>query len=662
MRTPWFSSLSLCLISSAMAAAADVSLLAMQSMGSGMMGLVSPSLQPFDHYERYSAVLSLEVVSVDADKHTMLLAVRHVIKGEFAARSITMAATAESVAGAFQQLPEPGLTVVAFVGKGKRGANDVLFYAGGEGQWQIGTVHTVGDATTAATWEWTEVLMKELYGTFNGHPVQLAAMLRDYAENRGFFPALAFTQFRAEHVVGQLAGPIAGVALYDVDGDGRPDALATSPAGCALFLQRTPLTFTDATAAAGLSGVVGRSINIADVDGDGRADLLIDGRILRQDAPGHFALTTLLPPAADRGVVMSIFADLDHDGFPDVLVSQDGSGLHAWRHPGAAGGPYVDITATLGLERPENGAGQSGFFSFGGLRSDQRDGIFLAVGSGLLLERQAPAAFAATAMPAYDFTVPAGARTGGGALLNVYDPTKPTLIFANDRGVNLVDIDNGKARDVGRYGNETVVVTESCQALIAEDLHASGNLDLYAISRSPTAGGNLYVNRGYGSFMVSTRYKADAIPGTAHKQGAGGVAAGDADGDGANDLLLGGVDGRLVLLVNAVLTGRGDDENPNRQDAVLARTALLAVAVTGPRGVVGASVSVIDKNDRLVAQRIIGGNPATGCRGPDVATLAIREPGDYRVSVRWSDGQIQTLQVTLAAKQLTRVRAARSTL
>ena len=44
-----------------------------------------------------------------------------------------------------------------------------------------------------------------------------------------------------------------------------------------------------------------------------------------------------------------------------------------------------------------------------------------------------------------------------------------------------------------------------------------------------------------------------------------------------------------------------------------------------------------------------------------VATLAIREPGDYRVTVRWSDGLEKTLPVTLAPNQLTAVRAARPT-
>ncbi len=659
MRTLLLRSLSLCLITGAMAVAAEVSLLAIQTVGTGTMGLVSPTLQPFDLYERHQTVLSLEVVSVDSDKRTMALAVRQVIKGEFAARSITVTATAEAVAGAFQLLPEPGLTIVAFVGKGRRGANDVQFYAGGEGQWQIGTVRTAGDVATAATWEWTEVLKVDLFGTFNGHPAQLSAMLRDHAAGRGFFPALPFTHFRDDLVLGTLAGPIGGVALYDVDGDGRPDALATSPSGCALFLQRTPLTFSDATAAAGLGGVAGRSISIADVDGDGRADLLIDGRILRQDIAGHFVLTTLLPADADRGVVMSTFADLDHDGFPDVLMSQDGSGLRAWRHPGAAGGPYVDATTALGFHQPADVASQHGFFTVGDLRGDSGSTVFRAVGGGLLLERQAAGTFAPTAMPAYDFTVPAGARTGGGTVANVYDPTKPTLAFATDRGVNLVDAASEKPTDVGRYGNETVVITESCQALIAEDLHAAGNLDLYAISRSATSGNTLYVNRGYGSFMVSTRYKADAIPGTAHKHGAGGVAAGDANADGANDLLIGGVDGRLTLQINAVLSDRGTDEHPNRQDAVLARTALLAVSVTGPRGVVGASVRVVDQHDRLVAERIIGTNHATGCRGPDVATLAIREPGDYRVSVRWSDGQQKSWPVTLTAKTLVALRAVR---
>ncbi|MBA3937167.1 MAG: VCBS repeat-containing protein [Planctomycetes bacterium] len=653
-------SLSLCLLTTASAAAAaDASLSAVQTVCAGLTCLVNPALQPFDVYDRYLAVLALEVVAVDVDRHTVGLVVRQVIKGEFAAHEISLTATAEAVAGAFQQLPEPGLAVVAFVGKGRGAATDVLFYAGGEGQWQVGAVRAAGDAAAPAAWEWTAVLKDEMYGTFNGHPAQLAAMLRDHAAGRGFFPAHAFTRFRPEQVLGTLAGPIAGVALYDLDGDGRLDALATSPAGCALFLQRSGLRFDDATAASGLAGVAGRSIGIADVDGDGRADLLIDGRIMRQGEDGRFALTTWLPPAADRGVVMSVFADFDHDGCPDVLVAQSGSGLHAWRHPGKGGGAYLEVTQDLGLARAETGAGKCGLFSFGNLRGDGRDGLFIAIDGGLLLEKPAHGGFAPTAMPAYDLAAPAGGRTGGGTMADIFESSRPTLAFTNERGVDLVDVATGQPRDVARYGNETVVVTPSCQGVIAEDLHAAGNLDLYAFGRAPETGGTLYVNRGYGSFMVSTRYQADAIPGRAHQSGAGGVAAGDVDGDGANDLLLGGLDGRLVLLVNGVLAERGGAEHPGRQESVLARTARLAVAVSGPRGVVGATITVLAAQDRVVTQRTIGGNPATGCRGPDAATLAIREPGDYRVRVEWSDGCRQLLPVTLVANTLTNLRAVR---
>jgi hypothetical protein len=71
------------------------------------------------------------------------------------------------------------------------------------------------------------------------------------------------------------------------------------------------------------------------------------------------------------------------------------------------------------------------------------------------------------------------------------------------------------------------------------------------------------------------------------------LAAGDVDGDGVADLLLGGVDG---------------------------------------------SVTLADAQGRIVGRRDLGNNVCTGCCGPTTVNLAVREPGQYVLGVCFSDG------------------------
>jgi len=625
-----------------------------------MTALVNPSLQPQDLYERYLCVLCLEVTSVDTASNTVELVVRSVAKGDFAARTVRLSLASDEVQSAFQSLPEPGLALVAFVGqKGRNRESSILFYLGGEGRWQNGSVKTAGDAGSPAAWTWDKDLGNEMFGTFNGHPARLAELVRDCAAGGVFFPATVFDRFHADQVLGKLPGPAQGLALYDIDGDGRLDALAVGPAGGALYLQREVGTFSDVSAASGLAALKGVSVDCADVDGDGQVDLLVDGRIVSQDASGHFAEAKLLP-ALTGTVLMSRFVDLDGDGWPDVVVAMDGAGLRAFHHPTQAGKPFVEVTDTLGFGR--SGV-KAGYFVPGDWRGDAAPALFVASSTGALLERGPDGLFAAPSrLPGWDFSVASGAGyTGGGACAPLWQAEHCDLAFATDSAVNIVSFVSGKAEDVGRYGNETQVATSHCAALLAEDLNADGNVDIYAISRKAGSTNNLYDNRGYGSFMVGARYLAEAIPGQAHQHGALGAAAGDVDGDGANDLLLGGVDGQLTLLRNDVLATRTLGENPTQLEKALAAISLLTVEVRGPRGVSGAAVTVADAQGRILARRLIGGSAVTGCRGPDATAIAVRGSDAHRVSVRWSDGANRVFDVVLKPGAPVRLRAERPT-
>ncbi len=119
--------------------------------------------------------------------------------------------------------------------------------------------------------------------------------------------------------------------------------------------------FSDATEAAGFAGVAGGRPAFGDVDGDGDPDLLLDGgRLFRNDGAGSFALDAgYRAPEGARG---GLLADLDDDGDLDVLVfrtghpvvlENDGLGTFADRTPEALRGTgdlYTEAAAVLDVD------------------------------------------------------------------------------------------------------------------------------------------------------------------------------------------------------------------------------------------------------------------------------------------------------------------------
>jgi hypothetical protein len=121
----------------------------------------------------------------------------------------------------------------------------------------------------------------------------------------------------------------AGVALGDVDGDGRPDVFLTSverPA--ALYRNDGGLHFTDITAASGIDtrGLRTTSAVFADLDGDGHLDLIVGTlggpvKLWLGDGRGHFRDATPTSGLTGGYAATTItVADVDGDGDLDVYV------------------------------------------------------------------------------------------------------------------------------------------------------------------------------------------------------------------------------------------------------------------------------------------------------------------------------------------------------
>lgn len=632
--------------------------------------VVNPALQPSHLMERYNAVLGLKVKAIADDNSSITLEVSEVVKGALKAPQVTLRvdASAAVAADAAASQPQPrddfepggeatsrtpaqvvdslaiGQVVVAFVGKPRRAAEgDVLFYIGG-GQWQQGRL---ADPAEPGVWQWTAALGPEMYGTFTGATDRLLDMVRDAAAGEAYFPALPYVQFKDDIVLARLDKPVGGVALYDVDGDGRLDVYACSAAGDRLLLQRRAGEFTDATAEMGLESLCSVSCCFGDVNADGRTDLLADGTLYLggDDSKKGFAASRLLPADAGKELLASALADVNGDGWPDVVVSRTGGGLSLYLNGGAAGGAFVDATAAAGLAART--AGRTGYFAVGDYNADGRLDLMYFAGGGMLLVQDARGAFQPVKLPAaYELAPAAGddiKAVAAGVLGAVWRADRLAIVFPQKSDIRmLADID-GALTDVTDLGNEISEASYKQLLTIAEDFNADGYVDFYTTSWSARTPNTLHLNRGYGSYMRPEKYKSDVFPGAAHRHGALGAAAGDVDGDGTADLLLGGADGTLSLLLNDTLSLRraaATAEHPTPEQKRQLGMSIISVAVNGPLGVTGAQVTLSDARGAVLDRRDIGGNIVTGCCGPAAVNLVATREGPCTLSVRYSDGVV----------------------
>ena len=622
--------------------------------------LVNPSLQPIHLYDRYTVVLAGTVVAADltnededVESGKIRLKVSTVFKGQFADKEIVIDVPAKKDRGETKHeanedwnvwdVAVKGRTFVAFVGKKRRrGADEVLVYCG-ERQWHHARM---ADKAKPAAWTYESASAQVMVGTFNGASTRLADMLADTASGTAFFPADVNVRLNRDLTVGTLPGAAGGVAMFDIDGDGDLDVIACSAKGIRAYLQEGKMKFSDATEKLGLKGVSGISCGLADVNADGRSDLLIDTQLFLKAKNGFLKGKA---PVAIQGkpLKVSSFVELNGDGNPDILLSRDGGGLTALLGDGKGG--FDDATEKLGLERAECGAGGNGYFAPGDWNGDGRTDLYYATGKGLILIQDAKGRFAPMKHSlGFDYRCSPDykpGKTGAGCFGAVWKPDALDIVSPGDSSVAIAANVDGAATDVSVDGNEIGLSAARQIATLVEDLNMDGYADLYTISRDVNQKNQFHTNRGYGSFMDATLYN-DAAFGDAHGKGAWGVAAGDVNGDGMNDLLLGHVDGEITLVLSDTAKVRKPTEHPTYHAKKIQQTCIVSVDLKG-RGVVGATVRLVDTKANTVLLRTVGTQVLTGCRGPDTVNLAIREGGDYTLHVRFADGTMKKQKITV---------------
>jgi enediyne biosynthesis protein E4 len=162
-----------------------------------------------------------------------------------------------------------------------------------------------------------------------------AVRFRNIAESAGIHFVLENSPTPRKHLIETMPG---GVAIFDYNGDGRPDIYFTNGAAIPSLQKDSPkyfnrlyrndggMKFTDVTQQAGVAGA-GYSMGVAagDYDNDGHVDLFVAGVnrniLYRNLGNGKFEdVTAKAGIASDQWAVAAGWFDYDNDGKLDLLV------------------------------------------------------------------------------------------------------------------------------------------------------------------------------------------------------------------------------------------------------------------------------------------------------------------------------------------------------
>jgi hypothetical protein len=435
-----------------------------------------------------------------------------------------------------------------------------------------------------------------------------------------------------------ISGHCMGVAIGDVNNDGRPDVLVTEYRGVRLFLNQGGGKFVEVTREAGLHNPGwGTSAAFVDYDRDGWLDLVVVNyvdyskpgpcstpngpdychpgafrgqvtRLFRNLGPGPASPSLPVPlvrfqdvtdssglgakPGPGLGVVC---ADFDGDGWPDLFIANDGQPNHLWINQ--RNGTFKEEAVQRGLAY--NALGQSEAGMGVALGDVAGDGLFDVFVTHLAEEtntlwKQAPRGRFEDRTAAHGLARPAWRGTGFGTVLADFD---------HDGALDLAIVN-------GRVGRGSVLAP---------------NTGLRFFWRHYAEPNQLFANDGAGHFRDLSSHNAPFC-GTTNV--ARGLAWGDVDGDGAVDLLVTTVDGPARLFRNVV---------PKRGHWLLVR----AVDPALRRDAIGATVRVRAAGKTQL--RFI--NPAAGylSSGEVRAHFGLGPAGQYdNIEVTWPDGMRET--------------------
>ena len=422
----------------------------------------------------------------------------------------------------------------------------------------------------------------------------------------------------------KLSGQLGGINLNQVDynNDGRLDIFVMRggwefPMRNSLLRNNLDGTFTDVTQESGLAepAYPTPTASWADYDNDGFVDLFVGnenapGQLFRNNGDGTFTDVAKKAGVNRKAFTKSaVWGDYDDDAFPDLYVSNFEAENFLYHNN--RDGSFTEVARALGVERPIVSF-PVWFFDYD---NDGRQDLFVSS----YVQSVAEIAAEYLGLPTQGETIKLYRNTGGGGFEDVTKQANLDRI-SMAMGANFGDIDN------------------------------DGFLDIYLGTGSPSYSSlvpNLmFRNQGGGAFADIT-----SSSGTGHLQKGHGIAFGDLNNDGDEDVFLhvgGAIPGDTYR--NVLFKNPGHDNN---------WIGLKLVGKKSNRAAIGARIKVALESagtESRSIHRVVTSGGSFGAssfqqhiglgKAERIAALEIRWPTSGSKQVFKDIGVNQTLEIT----------------